>query len=96
VHLTFENLLPVVHAASLSGMRSAVSSTSIIPSAPCYSATEQDRNYEQCLTSTHVFRSLRFTTDVQIWGHISQFTGPGFLSKPGTYMLQEIQDFNFS
>jgi hypothetical protein len=46
--------LPVVHAASVSGVRSAVPSTSIIAGAACYSRTEQDRDYEQWMASAHV------------------------------------------
>jgi hypothetical protein len=42
-HLTFEKLLPVLHAASLGGMRRALSSTIIVTSAPGYSRTEHDR-----------------------------------------------------
>ena len=40
--LTFQRLLPVLHAASLSGICSAVSSTSISPVAPCHSRTDHD------------------------------------------------------
>jgi hypothetical protein len=52
--LTFENLLPVGLAASVIGVRSAVSSTSIITGAPCYSRTEYDRDYEQWMAGTHL------------------------------------------